>query len=97
MPVPLPRGIDAETSLSMDTLGDEWKVLGEVLQALRAHDGRIEDEISRLLQIYVPPEDEQRLGRRCGQRRSCHPRGRVDGTARPRRECGEPSGGASVA
>ena len=59
VPVPLPRGIDAETSLSMDTLGDEWRVLGEVLRALRAHDGRIEDEISSLLQIYVPPEDEE--------------------------------------
>ena len=59
VPVPLPRGIDAETSLSMDTLGDEWKVLGEILRALRAHDGRIEDEISKLMQIYVPPEDEQ--------------------------------------
>ena len=58
VPVPLPRGIDAETSLSMDTLGEEWKVLGEVLRALRAHDGRIEDEISSLLQIYVPPEPE---------------------------------------
>ena len=59
VPVPLPRGIDAETSLSMDELGDEWKVLGEVLRALRAHDGRIEDEISRLLEIYVPPEAEE--------------------------------------
>ena len=59
VPVPLPRGIDAETSLSMDTLGDEWKVLGEVLRALRAHDGRIEDDISSLLQIYVPPEAEE--------------------------------------
>ena len=59
VPVPLPRGIDAETSLSMDTLGDEWKVLGEVLRALRAHDGRIEDEISALLQIHVPPEAEE--------------------------------------
>lgn len=59
VPVPLPRGIDAETSLSMDTLGDEWKVLGEVLRALRAHDGRIEDEISSLLQIHVPPEAEE--------------------------------------
>ena len=59
VPVPLPRGIDAETSLSMDTLGEEWKVLGEVLRALRAHDGRIEDEISSLLQIYVPPEAEE--------------------------------------
>ena len=59
VPVPLPRGIDAEMSLSMDTLGEEWKVLGEVLRALRAHDGRIEDEISRLLEIHMPPEDEQ--------------------------------------
>ena len=59
VPVPLPRGIDAETSLSMDTFGEEWKVLGEVLRALRAHDGRIEDEISSLLQIYVPPEAEE--------------------------------------
>ena len=59
VPVPLPRGIDAETSLSMDTLGDEWKVLGDVLRALRAHDGRIEEEISSLLQIYVPPEAEE--------------------------------------
>ncbi len=61
VPVPLPRGIDAETSLSMDTLGEEWKVLGEVLRALRAHDGRIEDEISALLEIYVPPEAKQPL------------------------------------
>ena len=59
VPVPLPRGIDAETSLSMDTLGEEWKMLGEVLRALRAHDGRIEDEISSLLHIYVPPEAEE--------------------------------------
>ena len=59
VPVPLPRGLDAETSLSMDTLGEEWRVLGEVLRALRAHDGRIEDEISELLQIYIPPEAEE--------------------------------------
>ena len=59
VPVPLPRGIDAETSLSMETLGEEWKILGDVLRALRAHDGRIEDEISSLLQIYVPPEAEE--------------------------------------
>ena len=98
VPVPLPRGIDAETSLSMDTLGDEWRVLGEVLRALRAHDGRIEDEISSLLQIYVPPENEQpgAAGDR-GERRACHPCGRVDRTAGPRRERGEPSEGASVA
>ena len=43
----------------MDTLGDEWKMLGEVLRALRAHDGRIEDEISSLLQVYVPSETEE--------------------------------------
>ncbi len=30
VPVPLPRGIDAETSLSMETLGEEWKMLPPV-------------------------------------------------------------------
>lgn len=61
VPLPLPRGIDAETSLSMGKLGDEWKTLGDVLRALRAHDGRIETAISSLLQIYVPPEAQEKV------------------------------------
>ena len=60
VPLPLPRGIDAETSLAMGKLGEEWKPLGDVLRALRAHDGRIETAISSLLQIYVPPEAQVR-------------------------------------
>lgn len=61
VPLPLPRGIDAETSLSMGKLGDEWRALGDVLRALRAHDGRIEMAISSLLQIYVPPEAQEKV------------------------------------
>jgi len=56
VPVPLPRGIDAETSLGMDVLGDEWKPLGQILTALRAHDGRIEDRTEDLMDVYVPPD-----------------------------------------
>ena len=61
VPLPLPRGIDAETSLAMGKLGEEWKPLGDVLRALRAHDGRIETAISSLLQIYVPPEAQGKV------------------------------------
>ena len=61
VPLPLPRGIDAETSLAMGKLGEEWKTLGDVLRALRAHDGRIETAISSLLQIYVPPEAQGKV------------------------------------
>ena len=56
VPVPLPRGLDAETSLGMDVLGDEWKPLGQILTALRAHDGRIEDRTHELMDVYVPPD-----------------------------------------
>ena len=56
VPVPLPRGIDAETSLGMDKLGDEWKPLGQILTALRAHDGRIEDRVQDLMDVYIPPD-----------------------------------------
>lgn len=61
VPLPLPRGIDAETSLSMGKLGEEWRVLGDVLRALRAHDGRIETAISSLLKIYVPAEVREKV------------------------------------
>lgn len=56
VPVALPRGLDAETSLGMDVLGDEWKPLGQILTALRAHDGRIEDRTQELMDVYVPPD-----------------------------------------
>ena len=40
----------------MDVLGDEWKPLGQILTALRAHDGRIEDRTQDLMDVYVPPD-----------------------------------------
>ena len=59
---------------------------------------RIEDEISKLMQIYVPPEDEQPVRQAVVVSDGPVTRvWRVDGTARPRRERGEPSGGAGVA
>ena len=56
VPVPLPRGLDAETSLGRHELGEEWKPLSQILTALRAHDGRIENEVQDLVEIYMPPD-----------------------------------------
>lgn len=55
VPVPLPRGLDAETSLGRHELGEEWKPLSQILTALRAHDGRIENRVHDLVEIYMPP------------------------------------------
>ena len=56
VPVTLPRGIDAETSLGRHELGEEWKPLSQILTALRAHDGRIENRVEDLVEIYMPPD-----------------------------------------
>ena len=56
VPVPLPRGLDAETSLGRHELGEEWKPLSQILTALRAHDGRIENQVQDLVEIYMPPD-----------------------------------------
>ena len=63
VPVALPRGLDAETSLGMTELGEEWKPLSQILTALRAHDGRIEDRVHDLLDIYVPPDERSEVER----------------------------------
>ena len=57
VPVTLPSDVDAETSLGMDTMDEAWKPLGQILAALRAHDGRVEDRIGDLLTICEPVED----------------------------------------
>lgn len=54
--MPLPRGLDAETSLGRHELGEEWKPLSQILTALRAHDGRIENQVQDLVEIYMPPD-----------------------------------------
>ena len=56
VPVPLPRGLDAETSLGRHELGEEWKPLSQILTALRAHDGRVENRVQDLVEIYMPPD-----------------------------------------
>ena len=57
VPVTLPPDIDAETSLGMETLDEAWEPLGQILSALRAHDGRIEDRVGDLLTICEPSDD----------------------------------------
>ena len=63
VPVALPRGLDAETSLGMTDLGEEWKPLSQILTALRAHDGRVEDRVHDLLDIYIPPDERSEIER----------------------------------
>ncbi|MDE2645776.1 MAG: DEAD/DEAH box helicase family protein [Bacteroidota bacterium] len=53
-PIVIPPGTDAETWLRNSGPEDGWKELGQILVALRAHDSRIEDELSDLIEIYVP-------------------------------------------
>ena len=57
VPVTLRPDLDAETSLGMEELNEAWRPLGQILSALRAHDGRVEDRIEHLLTIYEPSED----------------------------------------
>ena len=53
-PIVIPPGNDAETWLRNSGPEDGWRELGQILVALRAHDSRIEDELSDLLEIYIP-------------------------------------------
>ena len=60
-PILIPRNTDAESWLANSSPEDGWQALGQILRALRAHDSRIEDELSDLMKIYLPPrtvEDE---------------------------------------
>ena len=53
-PILIRPNTDAETWLQNSGPEDGWKELGQILVALRAHDSRIEDELSELIQIYIP-------------------------------------------
>lgn len=57
-PILIPPGTDAETWLRNSGPSDGWQELGQILLALRAHDSRIEDELSDLMQLYLPPPPE---------------------------------------
>ena len=54
-PILIPPNTDAETWLRNSGPEDGWRELGQILLALRAHDGRIEDRLSDLMKLYLPP------------------------------------------
>ncbi len=55
-PIMIPPNVDAEQWLKTSGPEDGWQELGQILLALRAHDSRIEDNLSELLQLYIPAE-----------------------------------------
>ena len=60
-PIVIPPGTDAETWLCNSGPDDGWKELGQILLALRAHDSRIEDELSNLMDVVVPSFPPERV------------------------------------
>lgn len=58
-PIVIPPNTDAERWLAASNSPDDgWQALGQILLALRAHDERIEDELSDLMEIYLPSDTE---------------------------------------
>ena len=53
-PVVIPPNADPETWLSHSSPEDGWKELGDILLALRAHDQRIEDNLGKVMKLYLP-------------------------------------------
>ncbi len=53
-PIVIPPNVDPELWLSASNKEEGWQELGQILLALRAHDQRIEDQLSELLQLYIP-------------------------------------------
>ena len=58
-PILIPPNVDPESWLSTSDMDEGWQELGEILLALRAHDNRIEDDLSKRIDIYVPPAVEE--------------------------------------
>ena len=61
VPVVIPLGVDAEEHLAISGKHEGWRELGEILQALRAHDQRIEDALPDMLQIQLPPDPQRNV------------------------------------
>ena len=57
-PILIPPSVDAESWLQTSGPEDGWQELGQILLALRAHDSRIEENLSELLRVYIPPAPE---------------------------------------
>ncbi|MCY3991879.1 MAG: DEAD/DEAH box helicase family protein [Caldilineaceae bacterium] len=58
-PIVFPANGDAEAWLSNSSPEEGWQELGQILLALRAHDQRIEENLSGLLQLYLPKVPEK--------------------------------------
>ena len=58
VPLAIPPRQNAEAWLEGCESTEGWKELGQILNALRAHDGRIERELAKLCVFVVPPQDE---------------------------------------
>ena len=58
VPLAIPPGQNAEAWLEACKDTEGWKELGQILNALRAHDGRIERELGKLMHIVVPVQGE---------------------------------------
>ncbi|MDE0606694.1 MAG: DEAD/DEAH box helicase family protein [Acidimicrobiaceae bacterium] len=56
VPVVIPPGVDAEEHLAVSDKHEGWRELGDILQALRAHDKRIEDALPEMLSIQLPAD-----------------------------------------
>ncbi len=53
-PILIPPNADPESWLSNSNMEEGWQELGQILLALRAHDQRIEDNLSDLMHLYIP-------------------------------------------
>ena len=58
-PIVVPPNVDPERWLSASSPEEGWQELGQILLALRAHDNRIEDELSELLRLRLPNTPEK--------------------------------------
>ena len=56
VPVVIPPGVDAERHLAISDKHEGWRELGDILQALRAHDKHIEDALPEMLTIQLPSD-----------------------------------------
>ena len=59
VPILIPRKVDAELWMSNSSPDHGWQELGQILRALRAHDQRIEDNLSELMEIYIPKHEDE--------------------------------------
>ena len=60
-PIVIRPSTDPEQWLSVSPPEEGWRELGQILLALRAHDERIENELGKLLSLYLPESPEKEV------------------------------------